>query len=137
MEVQQLPTPANSGTQMQNNQMYPEMPAGAQTMPGAPFPPDIGLSSDDLIRIKNESEKAKKISGYFLLFLITILFIGAQVLNSLYLRSSSVALWSTIVYVVFLFAILSSKFDLIDKIIAKTFPYLKEPEDFLKQVKER
>ena len=125
MEVQQLPT-------QQNNQMYPKMQNSE-----APFLPDLGLSSDDLIRIKYESEKAKKIFGYFLLFLITILFIGAQVLNSLYLRSTSVALWSTVVYIVFLFSILASKFDLIDKIIEKTFPYLKEPEDFLKRVRER
>lgn len=115
------------------NQNNPILPKSSEES----FAPDLGLSADDLIQIKEDAEKSKKRIGYFLLFLLTISLIIVQALNSAYFRSLSLAIWSALIYGLFLFVVLIAKFDLIDKIVSKSFPYLKEPADFLNKLKER
>lgn len=98
--------------------------------------PNIGLSTDDLLELQDQMEKGKKRSGYILLFFLTILEIGILLANAYYFRSANLALWSILVYIFFVVIILSTKFDMLSKAIDRFMPYLKEPKDFLKVIKE-
>lgn len=116
------------------NQIPEGIPAFPQEFPAAP---EIGLGTEELLRLKEESETSKKRSGYFLLFLITLLLTTVNVVNAMYFKNNRIISWSVIIYMTFLFPILFAKFDLLEIVIKRFAPFLREPEDFIKRMRER
>lgn len=111
--------------------------SGQPAQQGTPLPDlsNLQLDGETLRQMQVDSERAKKRSGILLIFFLLVLVIAVNVLNSLFFRNADITKYSVIGFIIFFVPILFTKFDLLKIIVDKWFPYLQEPEDFLKRVK--
>lgn len=117
-----------------NNQFNQQFSAPQQ---GQPDLANLQMDGATLRQIYDESERAKKKSGILLILLLLFLVIGINVLNSIFFRSPEVTKYSILAFLVFFIPTLFTKFNLLQKIIEKWFPYLQEPDDFLRRVRSK
>lgn len=96
----------------------------------------IQFDGATLQKMYEDSEKAKRTSGIAIIFWITLITIGVNVLNSLFFRNSEITKYSIIFFFVFFIPTLMTKFGLLNLLIVKFAPFLKEPDDFLKRVRD-
>ncbi len=108
------------------------MPALQQ---GVPDLSNLQLDGATMRKLYEDSERSKRKSGVLLILLLLFLVIGINVLNSIFFRSPDVTKYSILAFLIFFIPTLFTKFNLLQKIIEKWFPYLQEPDDFIKRVK--
>lgn len=101
-----------------------------------PIMPNLGFGGEDLLSIQKQVEAQKRKSGYCLLFLLVILYVAGLIVSVTFLRSRVLLIWLSLIFLGLLLPVLFTKFDVLDLLIDKFVPFLREPEDFLKRKRE-
>lgn len=119
---------------LQSNSRYPN--ADLEIQKNLEDLKSVNFDSETLKKLAEENERSKRASGIVLIFFLLFLLIVVNVLNAVYFRNLEISKYSIIAFFTFFIPTLFTKFDLLGVIIRKFFPYLREPDDFFKRVKE-